>query len=51
MLYIVLEKFGGAEYASIVTDENGNYKVFNNIEEAQKEANDCQNGIVIKCLN
>ena len=47
MLYIIIEKFGGAEYASIVTDENGNNKVFNDIKEAQKEADSCQDGIVI----
>ncbi len=46
--YIVIEKFGGAEYAIIVTDENGNNKVFTDKVEAQKEADDCQDGIVVK---
>lgn len=46
-MYIVIEKHGGWEYAAIVTDENGNNKVFDTIEEAQKEADDCQDGIVI----
>lgn len=48
MSYIVIEKFGGAEYATIVIDENGKNKVFETIEEAQGEADECQDGIVIK---
>jgi len=47
-MYIVLEVFGGPEYATIVTDESGNNKIFNNEEDAQKEANACQEGIVIE---
>jgi len=47
-MYIVIEKFGGPEYATIVTDEGGNNKVFNNFDDAQNEANDCQDGIVIE---
>lgn len=47
-MYIVIEKFGGAEYASIVTDENGNNKVFENKVDAQEEANECQDGIVVE---
>jgi hypothetical protein len=46
-MFIVIEKHGGWEYASIVIDENGNNKVFDTIEEAQKEADDCQDGIVV----
>jgi len=48
-MYIVIEKgtTGTWEYASIVIDENGNNKIFNTIEEAQIEADDCQDGIVI----
>ena len=45
--YLVLELHGGAEYASIVTDEDGNNRVFDNREDAEAEANDCQDGLVI----
>lgn len=45
--YIVIEKHGGAEYAIIVTNEDGTNKVFTDIEEAQAEANECQDGVVI----
>ncbi|MBB5395151.1 hypothetical protein [Mucilaginibacter sp. AK015] len=48
MNYIVIETFGGAEYASIVTDENGQNKVFDNRTAAEEEAADCQDGIVVE---
>ena len=47
-MFIVIEKHGGPEYAIIVTDEDGNNKVFNDRDEAQAEADDCQDGIVIE---
>lgn len=47
-MYIVIEAFGGPEYAAIVTDEEGNNKVFETPEEAQEEADECQNGIVVE---
>ena len=47
MSYIVIEKHGGWEYASIVTDENGDNKLFDSLEEAQAEANECQDGFVV----
>lgn len=47
-MYIVLECHGGAEYAAIVTDEEGNNKVFETIEEAEKEYEQCQNGLIVK---
>lgn len=46
-MYLVLETHGGAEYAAIVTDEDGNNKVFDTIEEAEAEVPDCQSGIVV----
>lgn len=46
--YIVLECHGGPEYAIVVTDEDGNNKVFTSYEEAQKEADDCQDGLVVE---
>lgn len=48
MRYIVLETHGGPEYAIVVTDEDGNNKVFGNLEEAQKEADECQEGVVVE---
>ena len=48
MSYIVIETFGGAEYAIIVTDEEGNNLVFDTLEEAQGEADDCQGGLVVE---
>lgn len=47
-MFIVIETHGGPEYAAIVTNENGENKVFDNIEDAQKEADDCQDGQVIE---
>ena len=47
MSYIVIEKHGGPEYAIIVTDEDGNNKIFDTPEEAQTEADDCQDGIIV----
>lgn len=48
MLYIVIEMHGGAEYATICTDEEGNNKIFDTKEEAQVEADDCQDGRVVE---
>lgn len=48
MSYLVIEIFGGAEYATIVTDENGQNKVFENHKDAEIEARDCQDGIIIE---
>jgi len=48
MSYIIIETFGGAEYAIIVTDENGDNKVFDNKGKAEAEAADCQDGIVVE---
>lgn len=47
-MYIVIEKFGGPLYASIVTDEEGNNKVFEDLFDAEIEADDCQDGIVVE---
>jgi hypothetical protein len=48
MSYIVIETHGGAEYAIIVTDENGENKVFDDKSEAEAEAANCQDGIVVE---
>jgi hypothetical protein len=48
MSYIVIETHGGPEYATICTDEIGNNLVFEGIEEAEAEAADCQDGIVVE---
>lgn len=48
MSYIVIEMFGGPEYAIIATDTNGNNLVFETLEEAENEANDCQDGLIVE---
>ena len=48
MCYIVIEAFGGAEYAVIVTDQDGNNLVFETYGEAEQEAADCQDGMIIE---
>ena len=48
MNYLAIETHGGAEYAIIVTDQNGNNKVFGDKAEAETEAADCQVDIVIE---
>lgn len=47
MQYIVIEKHGGWQYAGIVTDEDGNVKVFDSLEDAILEKEDCQDGIIV----
>jgi len=47
--FIVIEMFGGVQYAAIVTDEEGNNKVFDTRNAAEEEANNCQEGIVVEC--
>ena len=47
MPYIVIEAHGGPEYAIICTDENGKTKIFATQEEAQREADECQDGKVV----
>lgn len=44
--YVVIEDFNGV--ISLRANENGETIVFNNIEDAQKEADACQNGTVVK---
>lgn len=48
MRYVVIEDFNGL-INLVVDSENGTTKVFNTKEEAQEEASECQNGIVV-CL-
>lgn len=43
--YIVTERF--CSYPTICTGEDGITLVFSTIEEAQKEANSCQDGLVV----
>ena len=47
MKYIVIETHGGPEFAAIVTNEDGTNKVFDTLEEAVTETEDCQDGIVV----
>jgi hypothetical protein len=48
MSYIIIETHGGPEYAIIVTDEQGNNLVFENRENAEAEASDCQDGLIVE---
>lgn len=48
-MYIVIEMHGGPDYAIIVMDEEGRNKVFEKIEDAEREAADCQDGRVLEC--
>lgn len=47
-MYIVLELFPEPELATIVTNEDGTNKVFYDYDKAAKEADDCQDGLVIQ---
>ena len=46
--FLVLETHGGLQYAYVCTDDEGQVRVFDKIEDAQAEADDCQDGIVIE---
>jgi hypothetical protein len=48
MSYLIIEIHGGPEYAIIVTDQNGNNLVFENREDAEAEAQDCQEGLTVE---
>lgn len=47
MSYIIIEALGGAAYAIIVTDENGDNLIFDTREEAENEAIDCQDCVIV----
>lgn len=47
-MYIVLELFPEPELATIVCNKDGINKVFDDYNLAEKEANDCQDGLVIE---
>jgi hypothetical protein len=49
MSYLIIEMHGGPLYAAIVTDTDGNNLVFETLEEAETEAQDCQDGLIV-CL-
>jgi hypothetical protein len=49
IMWIVIEKHGGPEYAIVCTDENGNNRVFDTKQEAETYADyDCQDGMAIE---
>jgi len=50
MSYIVIERHGGLEHAIIVTDVDGNNRVFESREDAEAEASDCQDGLIVEIL-
>lgn len=43
--YVVIEDFNGT--ISLVTDEGGNVKVFDNRTDAYEEKDKCQHGVVV----
>lgn len=47
-MFIVIETFGGAEYAIVCTDDEGNNKVFDDKEQAEFYAEDCQSPVIIE---
>jgi hypothetical protein len=49
MPYLVIETFGGLDQAIIVVHpDTGLNKVFDTIEEAQTEADDCQGPVIVE---
>jgi hypothetical protein len=48
MSFIIIETHGGPDYAIIVTDQDGNNLVFDNRFEAEAEAADCQDGLIVE---
>lgn len=47
-MYIVIETHGGAEYATIVMNEDGTNRIFDQKVNAEQEAENCQCGIVVE---
>jgi len=47
MRLIVIERFN-YDYPTIVTNEDGEPKIFDNYPEAQIEADDCQDGLIVE---
>lgn len=43
--FVIIEDFNGT--IALVTDENGNPKLFGSFSEAVTEAGDCQNGVIV----
>jgi uncharacterized protein YrzB (UPF0473 family) len=48
MSFILIETHGGPEYAIIITDPDGNNLVFENLAEAEQEAADCQDAVIVE---
>lgn len=51
MQYIVLENWENLSSPQVVINESGETKIFDTLEEAQAEANDCQEGLVVPLGN
>ncbi len=47
-MYIIIEAHGGAQYAAICTNSDGENEVFDTFEEASKYAEDVQNPIIVE---
>ena len=51
MQYVVIETWTNLSCPYVTTDEDGNTLVFDNLKEAQEEADTCQEGIVVPLDN
>lgn len=47
-MYIAIETHGGAEYATVCTNENGENEVFDTYEEAEEYALDVQEPLIVE---
>jgi len=48
MSWIVLELWPDAEHAIVITDENGVNRVFETAQDAQDEADELQDGVILE---
>ncbi|GAA3976660.1 hypothetical protein [Mucilaginibacter dorajii] len=48
MSFIIIETFGGPEFAIVVTDQDGINLVFDTRQEAEEEKGNCQDAIVVE---
>lgn len=47
-MFIVIEAFGGAQYATVCTNDDGENMVFDTKDEAEAYSADCQNPIIVE---
>lgn len=51
MEYIVVDAMNGAQNAFVLSNEEGEVRIFDTPEEAQAEADECQHGVVVPIPN